>query len=52
MASYEIKDGVGIIPKSVTKIGSDVFRGCTALTSVVIPESVTYIGHDAFNGCI
>ena len=52
MASYEIKDGVGIIPKSVTKIGSDVFRGCTALTSVVIPEGVTKIDAYAFDGCI
>lgn len=40
-----------IIPKSVTKIASSAFQGCTGLTSVVIPEGVKEIGWDAFKGC-
>ena len=35
MAKYEIKDGVGIIPDSVKKIGDSAFYGCTGLTSIV-----------------
>ena len=37
--------------KPVTTIGSDAFKGCTALTSVTIPDSVTSIGGSAFYGC-
>ena len=51
MASYEIKDGVGIIPKSAKKIKNRAFEKCTDLTSVVIPEGVTEIGYSAFEGC-
>ena len=40
MASYEIKDGVGIIPESAKKIKNRGFKNCTDLTSVVIPKSV------------
>ena len=36
---------------SVTSVGSDVFYGCSGLTSVTIPGSVTSIGDLAFNGC-
>ncbi|MBR4070119.1 MAG: leucine-rich repeat domain-containing protein, partial [Bacteroidaceae bacterium] len=36
---------------SVTAIGDDAFRGCTALTSVTIPASVTSMGEHAFLGC-
>ena len=51
MADYEIKDGVGIIPDSVKRIGNRVFWGCTDLTSITIPDSVTEIGDSAFSGC-
>ena len=51
MAKLEIKDGVAIIPDSVTEIGSSAFKGCTGLTSVVTPDSVTEIGGSAFKGC-
>ena len=36
----------------VTAIGTDAFRDCTGITSVVIPDSVTSIGGSAFRGCI
>ena len=39
------------IPNSVTSIGSEAFRGCKNLTSVVIPNSVTSIGGSAFYNC-
>ena len=39
------------IPNTVTTIGNNAFKGCTALTSIVIPNSVTSIGSSAFNGC-
>ena len=38
------------IPKSVTKIGSEAFRGCSKLESIEIPDSVTEIGEKAFRG--
>ncbi len=36
---------------SVTKIGAEIFAGCTGITSVVIPEGVTDIGYKAFSDC-
>lgn len=36
----------------VTQIGSQAFKGCADLTSVVIPEGVTSIGESAFEGCV
>ncbi|MCH5160438.1 MAG: leucine-rich repeat domain-containing protein [Clostridiales bacterium] len=36
---------------SVTSIGSEAFRNCSSLTSVVIPNSVTSIGSEAFRDC-
>jgi hypothetical protein len=35
----------------MTQIGKGMFRGCTALESIVIPASVTEIAPDAFCGC-
>ena len=39
------------IPKSVTKIGSEAFKGCDEIESIEIPDSVTEIGEKAFKGC-
>ena len=46
-------DGMGVIvfDKAVTSIGSDAFKNCYYLTSVVIPEGVTSIDNYAFYGC-
>ncbi len=35
----------------VTAVGTDAFRDCVEITSVVIPKSVTSIGGFAFSGC-
>jgi len=40
-----------IIPDSVTELGKNAFRDCTALTTVVIGSGVHKIEDDAFNGC-
>ena len=40
------------IPNTVTRIGNEAFKNCTALTSIDIPNSVTNIGNDAFSECI
>lgn len=44
-----IPDEIDGLP--VTAIGTDAFRDCTGITSVVIPDSVTSIGGSAFRGC-
>ena len=37
-----------IIPDTVTKIGDNAFRKCSALKNIVIPDSVTEIGKGVF----
>ena len=39
------------IPSFMTKIGNNVFRGCSFLTNIVIPSSITSIGNGAFFKC-
>ena len=39
-------------PDGVTRVGANVFEGCTMLESVTIPEGVTSIGNDAFSLCM
>lgn len=51
MAKYEIKDGIGIIPKGTTEIEEDAFKDCEELKAIVIPDSVDSIGKSAFSGC-
>ena len=38
-------------PEGITSIGSDAFRGCTALASLALPATVTSIGYGAFQDC-
>ncbi len=40
-----------VIPDGVTAITDEVFKSCTALTSVTIPSSMRTIGNYAFSGC-
>ncbi len=39
------------LPKSLEKIDSRAFYGCSRLNSVDIPDNVRSIGDNAFNGC-
>lgn len=40
-----------ILPSSISEIGSEAFRGCTALTSITIPSSVKILGSGIFYQC-
>ena len=56
MAKFEIKNGVGIIPRGITEIPDSAFSSqewldSNELKSVMIPDSVTRIGDCAFFGC-
>ena len=48
---YEIKDGVGIIPRDAEVIHPGAFKDCKELKSVIIPEGIRGIGDEAFMGC-
>ncbi len=58
-AFAEAKDFVGIetnahntiIPNTVKKIGKGLFRGCTAMTSMIIGDGVEVIPEATFDGC-
>lgn len=39
------------IPRTVKKISSAAFFGCTLLEEIIIPEETEYIGSAAFSGC-
>lgn len=43
--------GKVVIPSNITTLGSNVFYGCKALTSVTIPNTVTSIGANLFQNC-
>lgn len=47
-----IKSPIDIqIGNAVTALQSELFKDCSALTSIIIPDSVSQIGFDAFVGC-
>ena len=41
----------GLIPNSVTNIGSSAFKGCTRLVKIMFTNSLVGIGSSAFEGC-
>lgn len=47
--AVEIPEAFNGLP--VTAIGTDAFRDCTEITSVVIPDSVVSVGGSAFRNC-
>ena len=53
IVSNDYKDGQGVIvvERDITSIGSYAFQGRTELTSIIMPESVKLIGVYAFMDC-
>ena len=51
MAKYEIKNGVGIIPKGTKKIVGAAFENCKNLKSVVVLAGLNKIYYRAFANC-
>ena len=39
------------LPKSLTKLGKQCFKLCTALKSITLPDDITLIEESAFEGC-
>lgn len=39
------------LPKSLTKLGKQCFKLCTALKSITLPDNITLIEESAFEGC-
>lgn len=39
------------LPKSLTKLGKQCFKLCTALKSITLPDDITLIEESAFDGC-
>ncbi len=40
-----------ILPKNISRIGSEAFRECTNLETIVIPDEVSVIEGSVFSGC-
>ena len=51
LTRYHGKESHVTVPKDVTSIGEDAFKGCTGLTSITLPEGLTSIGENCFAGC-
>jgi hypothetical protein len=45
------RNGIYIVPDSVTSIECSAFSNCSNLTSIIIPDSVTAISYYAFSSC-
>lgn len=41
-----------VLPETVTDLGTETFRYCTALEEVNIPAGVTVIGYECFHRCL
>lgn len=50
-ATGDLKIPSRYLDKPVTAIAPDVFKGNTAITSIVIPDSIVSIGNSAFDCC-
>ena len=48
---YEVKDGVGIVPKRRKVIIESAFEDNKDLVSITVPSYITEIGDFAFSGC-